>query len=162
MNSLEEYGALFERLGLTELEVQEGDYKLKLKKDSKVSEPNALNPGANQTNTGLLPDESAKELSRNANSTGKPENPNNKNTNEEDIVIGEAIKAPLLGIFYATFGDKKAVREGDCVKEGDVLCTIEAMKMMNEVKATRSGVITKICAKDGDLVEYNQELFIVA
>ena len=42
-----------------------------------------------------------------------------------------------------------------------MLCTIEAMKMMNEVRSTKSGIVSKVCAKEGDLVEYNQTLFMV-
>ncbi len=164
MNSLEEYGALFEKLGLTEMEVQEGDFRLKLRREAVGSNDSSFltddgNCSENSGNSSKnRADYSTNITSHNLISTG---NPSANNGTQKEDETGVAIKSPLLGIFYAGIGDKKAVKEGDCVKEGDVLCTIEAMKMMNEVKATRSGIIKKICAKDGDLVEYNQELFIV-
>ncbi|MCR5215711.1 MAG: acetyl-CoA carboxylase, biotin carboxyl carrier protein [Lachnospiraceae bacterium] len=81
---------------------------------------------------------------------------------ETNEVSGEAIEAPLVGIFYTGELHGAPVAEGTQVKKGDVLCTIEAMKMMNEVKAPRDGVIVKIGAKDGDLVEYQQMLFLLS
>lgn len=138
MNSLEEYGALFQKLGLSELEVEEGEFKLKLRKE---------NTAVNSVVT--------------ENSSLKAENPVQIDKKGEEVSEGEPIKSPLLGIFYAANGDNKAVKEGDKVKEGDILCTIEAMKMMNEVRSTRSGIVSKVCAKEGDLVEYNQTLFVV-
>lgn len=165
MNLLEEYGALFEKLGLTELDVQEGEFKLKLKKEVAVCGDKVFltaNAGACEgcsESSRFTSDFAANNTSHNYINSG---NSALDNVPQKEIEAGEAIKSPLLGIFYALSGDKKALKEGDTVREGDVLCTIEAMKMMNEVKATKSGIIKKICAKDGDLVEYNQELFIVA
>jgi acetyl-CoA carboxylase biotin carboxyl carrier protein len=144
MNSLEEYGALFQKLGLSEMVVEDGDFKLKLRKDT-----------AKHEKVGDSPEKQQVEESE---SGAAPKTVDKKS---EDNPDGEPIKAPLLGIFYAANGDNKAVKEGDTVKEGDVLCTIEAMKMMNEVRSTKSGVVKKVCAKEGDLVEYNQTLFVV-
>ena len=143
MNSIEEYGALFQKLGLSELEVEEGDFKLKLRKE------NGPKTIAGSVETDI----------NNVIESLEPDSVRTDNTNEE--YVGEPIKSPLLGIFYAANGDSKVVKEGDTVKEGDVLCTIEAMKMMNEVKSTKNGIISKVCAKEGDLVEYNQTLFMV-
>ena len=53
------------------------------------------------------------------------------------------------------------MKEGDAVKEGDILCTIEAMKMMNEVRSPIDGIVKKVLASEGDLVEYNQVLFVI-
>ena len=137
-NSLKDYEQLFLKLSLTELEVQEGDFKLKLKKDAGAVREAAPMP------------EVAPEAAKESEEKPKPV-----------IQSGTELKAPLLGVFYGSFGDKKAVKKGDKVSEGDVLCTLEAMKMMNEVKAPVYGTITAVLAAEGDLVEFDQVLFVI-
>jgi len=72
------------------------------------------------------------------------------------------IKAPLSGVFYQAPapGEKSFVSVGDTVKKGDTLCIIEAMKMMNEVKSDRDGVIKEIVVSDGDSVNESDVLFV--
>lgn len=72
------------------------------------------------------------------------------------------LTAPMIGTFYRASepGAEVFTKEGASVKKGDVLCIIEAMKVMNEIKAPREGVIKKICAEDSSAVEYGQPLFI--
>ena len=154
MNSLEEYGTLFQKLELSELEVEEGDFKLKLRKEIACGSNNGMMAGAGN---GINHGENFAE----ENSNGHSNSLQAQAQVQPKAAEGEPIKSPLLGIFYAANGDNKAVKEGDTVKEGDVLCTIEAMKMMNEVRSTKSGIVSKVCAKEGDLVEYNQTLFMV-
>lgn len=76
---------------------------------------------------------------------------------------GIAVKSPLVGVFYDANGPEEEpfVTIGSIVKEGDVLCIIESMKVMNEISAPKSGIIKKILVKKGDLVEFEQPLFIV-
>jgi acetyl-CoA carboxylase biotin carboxyl carrier protein len=73
------------------------------------------------------------------------------------------VTAPMVGTFYAsqTPGAKPFVEIGDDVKVGQVLCIIEAMKMMNQIEADRAGRITSIMARNGDPVEYGQPLFVI-
>jgi acetyl-CoA carboxylase biotin carboxyl carrier protein len=73
------------------------------------------------------------------------------------------ITAPMVGTFYASPspGAKPFVEIGDEVKVGQVLCIIEAMKMMNQIEADRAGRITSIMARSGDPVEFGQPLFVV-
>jgi acetyl-CoA carboxylase biotin carboxyl carrier protein len=73
------------------------------------------------------------------------------------------ITAPMVGTFYASAspGAKAFVEIGDEVKVGQVLCIIEAMKMMNQIEADRAGRITSIMARNGDPVEFGQPLFVV-
>jgi acetyl-CoA carboxylase biotin carboxyl carrier protein len=73
------------------------------------------------------------------------------------------ITAPMVGTFYAaqTPGAKPFVDIGDEIKVGQVLCIIEAMKMMNQIEADRSGRVTSIMARNGDPVEYGQPLFVI-
>ena len=71
------------------------------------------------------------------------------------------MKSPMVGTFYRSASPTAApfVEEGASVKEGDTLCIIEAMKMMNQIQADRSGVIKKILVENGSTVEFNQPLF---
>ncbi len=75
----------------------------------------------------------------------------------------EEIKSPMVGTFYRkpTPDDPDFVGVGDTISEGQTLCIIEAMKVMNEIKAERSGTITQICADDGTPVQFGDTLFCV-
>ena len=73
------------------------------------------------------------------------------------------VKSPMVGSFYraASPGAKPFVEVGDTVKEGDTLCIIEAMKILNEIEADKSGTVTRILADNGQAVEYGQPLFVI-
>ena len=73
------------------------------------------------------------------------------------------LRSPLVGIFYARPAPDKDpyVKIGSTVKKGDVLCVIEAMKVMNEIRATAAGVVRKIHVDDAAMVEYDQALFSI-
>lgn len=75
----------------------------------------------------------------------------------------KAITSPMVGTFYCstTPGGKPFVQVGDTVSAGQVVCIIEAMKLMNEIESEVSGKITKICIEDGQPVEYGQALMYV-
>lgn len=76
---------------------------------------------------------------------------------------GHPLKSPMVGTFYrsAAAGAKVFVEVGSDVKEGDVLCIIEAMKLMNEIPADRAGVVRQILVENGQPVEYGQVLFVI-
>lgn len=71
------------------------------------------------------------------------------------------IKSPMVGTFYSKPSPNKEtfVKTGDIVKKGQVICIVEAMKLMNEIESEFDGEIVEICVKDGDIVEYGQPLF---
>ena len=76
---------------------------------------------------------------------------------------GETIKAPMSGIFYRAPSPSSPpyVREGDSVKEGQVICVLEAMKVFNELKAEQDCIIEKVLSENGKPVEPNQNLFLI-
>ena len=78
-------------------------------------------------------------------------------------VTGHQVKSPMVGSFYraASPGAKPFVEVGDTVKEGETLCIIEAMKILNEIEADKSGTVTRILADNGQAVEYGQALFVI-
>ena len=78
-------------------------------------------------------------------------------------IHGEEIKSPMVGTFYSASSPDTVpyVKEGQEVKKGDVLCIIEAMKIMNKIEVERAGRIVKVIAKDGEPVQFDQPLFII-
>lgn len=79
------------------------------------------------------------------------------------VLNGHAITAPMVGTFYRAPNPGAAafVEVGQSVQEGDVLCIIEAMKLLNEIEADKSGVIKEILVENGAPVEYGQPLFVI-
>ncbi len=82
---------------------------------------------------------------------------------EQEEISGHQITSPMVGTFYraASPGSKSFVEEGQQVSQGDTLCIIEAMKILNQIESDKSGVVKKILAENGQPVEYNQPLFII-
>ena len=76
---------------------------------------------------------------------------------------GHIVKSPMVGTFYraSSPGAKAFVEIGQTVKEGQPICIVEAMKILNEIEADKSGVITQILAENGQAVEYGQPLFVI-
>jgi acetyl-CoA carboxylase biotin carboxyl carrier protein len=81
----------------------------------------------------------------------------------EAVPAGHTVKSPMVGTFYRSSspGAKSFVEIGSQVKEGDTICIIEAMKILNEIEADKSGTITQILAENGQAVEYGAPLFII-
>ena len=76
---------------------------------------------------------------------------------------GHVVKSPMVGTFYrsASPGSKPFAEVGSAIKEGDPICIVEAMKIMNEIEADMSGTVSKILVENGQAVEFGQPLFIV-
>jgi len=76
---------------------------------------------------------------------------------------GHIVKSPMVGTFYraSSPGSKPLGEVGQQVKEGESICIIEAMKIMNEIEADKSGTIIKVLAENGQAVEYGQPLFVI-
>jgi acetyl-CoA carboxylase biotin carboxyl carrier protein len=102
----------------------------------------------------------------NSNQVQNKEIPLNEQMNPEidmSKIEDNTIKSPLVGVFYkaSSPNEDAFVKEGQQVKKGDVLCIIEAMKVMNEIVAKEDCVIKKILVSNEDIVEYDQDLFII-
>jgi len=81
----------------------------------------------------------------------------------EEKITGHVVKSPMVGTFYrsASPGTKVFTDVGQSVQVGDTLCIIEAMKILNQIEADKSGTITKILVENAQPVEYGQPLFII-
>ncbi|MCF7965231.1 MAG: acetyl-CoA carboxylase biotin carboxyl carrier protein [Methylobacter tundripaludum] len=81
----------------------------------------------------------------------------------EEKITGHVVKSPMVGTFYrsASPGTKVFVEVGQSVQIGDTLCIIEAMKILNQIEADKSGTITKVLVENAEPVEYGQPLFII-
>jgi acetyl-CoA carboxylase biotin carboxyl carrier protein len=136
---------LVQESGIAELEITEGEEKVKIVKGGVVSVaaaqpvPIAAAPAA---------------------ATAPPAAPA---TEPEPGQEGHVVKAPMVGTFYRSPSPdaKVFVEVGQAVKEGDTICIIEAMKLMNEIEADASGVVKAILVENGQPVEYGQPLFIL-
>jgi acetyl-CoA carboxylase biotin carboxyl carrier protein len=137
---------LVQESGIAELEITEGEEKVRIVKGGVVSvasvQPLAI-PAAPAA-TAAAPA---------AGSGGEP------GAGQE----GHVVKAPMVGTFYRSPSPdaKVFVEVGQAVKEGDTICIIEAMKLMNEIEADASGVVKAILVENGQPVEYGQPLFIL-
>lgn len=140
LSLVKELMSSFEESRCSELELECEGMKLKLKKETSPADEVI----------GKVP---TKEIEG---SSKKPEY-------SEDKTPGESVLSPLVGVVYASPGpdDAPFVREGDHVNKGQTLCQIEAMKMINEVKAPRDGTVKKIFFKDRDVVEFESPLFVI-
>jgi acetyl-CoA carboxylase biotin carboxyl carrier protein len=80
-----------------------------------------------------------------------------------EVPAGHTVKSPMVGTFYraSSPGAKSFVEIGSQVKEGETICIIEAMKILNEIEADKSGTIAQILCVNGQAVEYGQPLFII-
>ena len=111
-------------------------------------------------------------ISRGNNNTVSTQIPLNNNPiqvseiGEDEIqqeLSGNQIKSPIVGTFYRRPNPEKAafINVGDVIEVGDVVCIVEAMKMMNEIKSEYSGKVVSIIAEDGQPVEFDQTLIII-
>ena len=136
--------SLMQRTDLTELEIEVQDLKLRLARPSAN-----IQTALTQIPVAHLP------------ATPAPTEKLNPNENLQAKDNQNLFKSPMVGTFYRRPGPEEPsyVEVGSKVKAGDVLCIIEAMKVMNEIKADTAGTIDEILHEDGDTVEYGQPLF---
>ena len=133
---------------LTEISLEDGDQAITIRKD--LPEVNMV-ASAPAVATTPAPVQAAPQASAPQATTKEPE------------AKGKAITSPMVGTFYAASSPEAApfVEVGSTVNVGDVVCIIEAMKLMNEIKAEQAGKVTQICVKNGDPIEFGQVLMYV-
>jgi acetyl-CoA carboxylase biotin carboxyl carrier protein len=143
---------LVQESGIAELEITEGEEKVKIVRGGVVS-VSSLAP------TMPAPAPPAAEPRPVAAPAAAPATPAEAPAGQE----GHVVKAPMVGTFYRSPSPdaKPFVEVGQAVKEGDTICIIEAMKLMNEIEADASGVVKAILVENGQPVEYGQPLFIL-
>ena len=143
---------MLEDSNLNEIEIKEGEESVKLvKAGSNLSQTLVAQPAAQPLEGKSITKEEPEKIEKDT------------EIEETKKVSGKEIKSPMVGTFYGAPnpGAETFVKVGDNVNEGDVLCIIEAMKMMNEVKADFSGTIIDIVPDDAEPVEFGQTLFIL-
>lgn len=88
-----------------------------------------------------------------------------ESNNQEEVkgTKGKIVKSPMVGTFYLkpSPNDKPYIEAGQDIKKGDILCIIEAMKLMNEIESEYSGKVVEILVEDGAAVEYGTDLFVI-
>jgi len=137
---------------ISELEITEGDDKVKIVKASPAAQTVAY-----------IADPAAAAAQAAAPAAAAPAAPATAPATAPAEPSGHVIKAPMVGTFYRAPnpGASPFVEVGQSVKEGDPLCIIEAMKLLNEIEADKSGVIREILVENGEPVEYGQPLFVI-
>ncbi len=143
---------LVEESGIAELEITEGEEKVKIVKSGSA-------PAATLAYAAPPPAQAPAVPPPAAAATPAAAEPAEAVTPD-----GHAVKSPMVGTFYRTPSpDAKAfVEVGQSVKEGQIICIIEAMKLMNEIECDKSGTVKAILVENGQPVEYGQPLFIIA
>ena len=145
---------LLEESGIAEIEIKEGEEAVRISRMSANPPPPAYPQYAHLAAPMALPPpiEAAKAPAPAAESAAAKPKPNE-----------HVITAPMVGTFYASPspGAKAFIEIGDEIKVGQVLCIIEAMKMMNQIESDKAGKVTSIMARNGDPVEFGQPLFVV-
>jgi acetyl-CoA carboxylase biotin carboxyl carrier protein len=138
---------------IAELEVTEGESKVRIVKSSAIPQNQVV----------MVPQQGVQQFSAPA-VAGAPQAPSAAPAPAAPAEpTGHVVKSPMVGTFYRSSapGAPAFVEVGSTVKEGDTLCIIEAMKLLNEIDADISGTVTKVLVENGQPVEFGQPLFVI-
>ena len=140
---------LLEESNINELEITEGEESVRISRGAPVQSYAAPVPAAPQPAAAAAPAAAPIAAAPAAAAS--------------DELAGHVVKSPMVGTYYASPSPDSAafVTVGSTVKAGDVLCILEAMKMMNQIEADRAGTIGAILAEDGEPIEFDQPLFTI-
>jgi acetyl-CoA carboxylase biotin carboxyl carrier protein len=141
---------LVETSGIAELEIQEGEERVRITRASPQGQQAVIHAAPQAVTTAAAPA---------AGVSAAPQVPEAAPPVEQ----GHAVKSPMVGTFYrsASPGAAPFVEIGDTVAQGDTLCIVEAMKLMNEIEADVAGTVKAILVENGQPVEFGQPLFIL-
>ncbi|MCA1768758.1 MAG: acetyl-CoA carboxylase biotin carboxyl carrier protein [Halomonas sp.] len=141
---------LLEESNISEIEIQEGEESVRISRHPNGTswQPTMPQGYVAQTQPAAL----------------APAGPAPAETDEGPDYQGQSITSPMVGTFYRSPapGAKPFVEVGASVKKGDTVCVVEAMKMMNQIEADRDGVVEAILVEDGEPVEYDQPMIVLA
>ena len=148
LRQIRELVRLLESSGLSVLEIEEADLRVRLEKGQTTGFAQPVPAALPQAVPAALPVETAPAPAPVADGT-------------VDFNRLKEVKSPLVGIFYAapSPGAEPFAGVGSRVKKGDVLCVVEAMKLMNEITADTDGEVIDVCVQNGQVVEFGQILF---
>jgi acetyl-CoA carboxylase biotin carboxyl carrier protein len=143
--------------GIAELEITEGDGKVRI-----VKSPQQVAMGFAPMNPVAMAPEAPRAMQA-AEPPAAPPAPVAAAPAEPAAPSGHVLKSPMVGTFYRSANPNSSsfVEIGSQVKEGDTLCIVEAMKLMNEIEADHAGTVKAILVENGQPVEYGQPLFII-
>ncbi|HEY6897261.1 MAG TPA: acetyl-CoA carboxylase biotin carboxyl carrier protein [Rhodocyclaceae bacterium] len=138
---------LVQNSGISELEISEGEEKIRIAKHMVAAAPTTVMVGAPAAVAAPAAAPAAAHIAASGN----------------DLPEGHVVTAPMVGTFYRSGspGAPAFVEIGQAVKEGDTLCILEAMKLMNEIESDGSGTVKAILVENGQPVEFGQPLFIL-
>jgi acetyl-CoA carboxylase biotin carboxyl carrier protein len=138
---------LLEESGIAEIEIKEGEESVRITRDSPNSQMMPMQYAAAPAAMPAAPAPSAIESA----------------SNEPAIVSGHQVTSPMVGTFYeaSSPGATPFTEVGKQVKEGDVLCIIEAMKMLNQIESDKSGTVKAVLSENGQPVEFGQPLYVI-
>jgi acetyl-CoA carboxylase biotin carboxyl carrier protein len=141
---------------VTELEITEAEGKVRIVKGGAAGAPvlsSVMVPAAAPVMVAPVAPPTAAEVAEAAAAT----------VAAEAAAAGHQVKSPMVGTFYRSSspGAEPFVKVGDTVKEGDTLCIIEAMKILNEIESDKAGTVAQILCENGQAVEYGQALYII-
>ncbi len=142
---------LLEESNISEIEIQEGEESVRI---SRHPNGTSWQPAMPQPQAAPAPHSEATPTAAPAETAAE----------EATTFRGQAVNSPMVGTFYRAPapGAKPFVDLGSSVKKGDTVCVVEAMKMMNQIEADRDGVIEAILVEDGEPVEYDQPMVVIA
>ncbi len=140
---------LLEESDINEIEIKEGEESVRISRSSNIIPPTYAAPAPTMVAAPAAPVPAA--------------NPTPAAEPEAATINGHTVDSPMVGTFYRSPspGSPSFVEEGKAVKAGDVICIIEAMKMMNQIEADKSGTIGAILVEDGQPVEFDQPLVTI-
>lgn len=141
--------------GISELEVTEGEGKVRIVKNAPPVYLQQAMPAQ------YMPQQQHQEMQQQAQAPAATAE--GAATPAAAIPQGHVVTSPMVGTFYRapSPGADPFVQIGDTVKEGQTICIIEAMKLLNEIEADKSGVVKEVLAENGQAVEYGQSLFVI-
>jgi len=141
---------LLEESGISELEINEGEESVRISRYSTAPAQAPVNYAAPPVAAAPAPAAAAA--------------PAEESSDDEDsLPSGHIVKSPMVGTFYSASspGSKSFVNVGDSVAEGDTVCIVEAMKILNQIEADASGIVKAILVENAQPVEYGQPLLII-